>query len=207
MAIPRPTEFTTLLIELRQGNKAAADEAFDMVYQELRRLARYYLRHERPNHTLQATALVHEVYLRLFGDAEIEWVDRVHFFRVAGRQMRRILADYGRAARAEKRGGQLARLSFSEAQGFVWQRSEDLLALEEALGRLEQISRRASEIVELRFLCGFTEKEAAEALDISVATLKREWAFAKGFIYRQLTGAESAGNQADDQTLLSTPRP
>jgi RNA polymerase sigma factor (TIGR02999 family) len=94
MSIRQPIEFTTLLIEIRQGNKTAADEAFDMVYQELRRLARYYLRHERPDHTLQATALVHEVYLRLFGDAEIEWVDRVHFFRVAGRQMRRILADY-----------------------------------------------------------------------------------------------------------------
>jgi RNA polymerase sigma factor (TIGR02999 family) len=135
---------------------------------------------------------VHEVYLRLFGDAEIEWVDRAHFFRVAGRQMRRVLADYGRATRAEKRGGHLARLSFSEAQGFVWQRPEDLLALEEALSRLEQISRRASEIVELRFLCGFTEKEAAEALEISVATLKlkREWAFAKGFILRQLTGVD-----------------
>jgi RNA polymerase sigma factor (TIGR02999 family) len=191
MATPQPTEFTTLLIDLRQGNKAAADEAFDLIYQELRRLARYYLRHERPNHTLQATALVHEVYLRLFGDAEIEWVDRAHFFRVAGRQMRRILADYGRAARAEKRGGHLAKISFSEAQGFVWQRPEDLLALEEALGRLEQISRRAGDIVELRFLCGLTEKEAAEALDISVATLKREWAFAKGFILRQLAGEES----------------
>ncbi|HEY9432580.1 MAG TPA: ECF-type sigma factor [Blastocatellia bacterium] len=105
--------------------------------------------------------------------------------------MRRILADYGRAARAEKRGGHLAKLSFSEARGFVWQRPEDLLALEEALSRLEQISRRAGEIVELRFLCGFTEKEAAEALDISVATLKRDWAFAKGFILRQLTGEKS----------------
>jgi RNA polymerase sigma factor (TIGR02999 family) len=196
MAIPQPIEFTTLLIELRQGNKAAADEAFDMVYHELRRLARYYMRYERPDHTLQATALVHEVYLRLFGDAEIEWVNRVHFFRVAGRQMRRILADYGRAARAEKRGGDMARLSFSEARGFVWQRPEDLLALEEALSRLEQISRRASEIVELRFLCGFTEKEAAEALEISVATLKRDWAFAKGFILRQLTGEEPMANVA-----------
>lgn len=190
MATPQPIEFTTLLIELRQGDKAAADDAFDLVYQELRRLARYYLRQERPNHTLQATALVHEVYLRLFGDVEIEWVDRVHFFRVAGRQMRRILADYGRATRAEKRGGQMAKLSFSEAQGFAWQRPEDLLALEEALSRLEQISRRASDIVELRFLCGFTEKEAAEALDISIATLKRDWAFAKGFILSQLTGEE-----------------
>jgi RNA polymerase sigma factor (TIGR02999 family) len=190
MAIPHPIEFTTLLTELRQGNKTAVDEAFDMVYQELRRMAGYYLRHERPNHTLQATALVHEVYLRLFGAAKIEWVDRAHFFRVAGRHMRHILADYGRAAKAEKRGGQLAKLSFSEAQGFVWQRPEDLLALEEALSRLEQISQRASEIVELRFLCGFTEKETAEALDISVATLKRDWAFAKGFIHRQLTGGE-----------------
>jgi RNA polymerase sigma factor (TIGR02999 family) len=191
MSIRQPIEFTTLLIDIRQGNKAAADEAFDMVYQELRRLARYYLRYERPNHTLQATALVHEVYLRLFGDTDIEWVDRVHFFRVAGRQMRHILADYGRAARAEKRGGHLAKLSFSEAQGFVWQRPEDLLALEEALSRLEQISQRAGEIVELRFLCGFTEKEAAEALGISVATLKRDWAFAKGFILRLLTGEKS----------------
>src|SRR5262249_52041946 len=144
MTSSQPSEFTTLLIEWRQGNQAAADEAFTMVYQELRRLAQYYLRKERPNHTLQATALVHEVYLRLFGEAEIELENRAHFFRVAGRQMRRILVDYGRAARAEKRDDQRARLFISESQGVVWQRTEDLLALDEAIGRLEAISRRAA---------------------------------------------------------------
>lgn len=203
MASPQSSEFTTLLIEWRRGNQAAADEAFAMVYQELRRLAQYYLRQERPNHTLQATALVHEVYLRLFGEVEIEWVNRAHFFRVAGRQMRRILVDYGRAGRAEKRDGRRAEMLLDKSQGIVWQRTEDLLALDEALSRLEQISRRAAEIVELRFLCGLTEKETADALDISIATLKRDWVFAKRFIYHQLTGGEPETEIADDQTSLS----
>lgn len=203
MTSPQSSEFTALLIEWRQGNQAAGEEAFAMVYQELRRLAQYYLRQERSNHTLQATALVHEVYLRLFGEAEIEWENRAHFFRVAGRQMRRILVDYGRAGRAEKRDGQRAGILLDKSQGVVWQRTEDLLALDEALNRLEQISRRAAEIVELRFLCGLTEKEAAEALDISIATIKRDWVFARAFIYRQLTGGEPEAELADDQTSLS----
>src|SRR5262249_43615260 len=152
----------------------------------------------------QATALVHEVYLRLFGEAEIEWENRAHFFRVAGRQMRRILVDYGRAGRAEKRDSRRARILLDKSQGIVWQRTEDLLALDEALGNLDQISRRAAEIVELRFLCGLTEKETAEALDISIATLKRDWVFAKGFIYRQLTGGEPEGEHAGNHTSLST---
>ncbi|HKQ77744.1 MAG TPA: sigma-70 family RNA polymerase sigma factor [Blastocatellia bacterium] len=200
----KASEFTSLLIEWRQGNQAARDEVFAMVYQELRRLAQYYLRQERPNHTLQPTALVNEVYLRLFGATEIEWKDRVHFFRVAGRQMRRILVDYGRAGRAEKRDGRKVMLHINESQGITWQRSEDLLALDEALNQLEQIAPRASEIVELRFLCGFDEKETAEALEISISTLKRDWAFAKGFIYRQLTGAESEGEHTESQMSLST---
>jgi len=198
------SEFTSMLIEWRQGNQAARDEVFAMVYQELRRLAQYYLKQERPNHTLQATALVNEVYLRLFGATEIEWKDRVHFFRVAGRQMRRILVDYGRAGLAEKRDGRKAMLHINESHGITWQRSEDLLALDEALVQLEKIAPRASEIVELRFLCGFDEKETAEALDISVSTLKRDWAFAKGFIYRQLTGSESEGEHTESQMSLST---
>src|SRR5215813_5167139 len=204
MTSPNPSEFTSLLIEWRRGDQAAGNEVFALVYQELRRLAQYYLRNERSNHTLQATALVNEVYLRLFGAAEIEWKDRVHFFRVAGRQMRRILVDYGRAGRAEKRDGRRALLFINESQGIVWQRSEDLLALDEALSKLEQIAPRASEIVELRFLCGFAEKETAEALDISIATLKRDWAFAKGFIYRQLTGAGTEDEHSDDQASLPT---
>lgn len=204
MTSPNPSEFTSLLIEWRQGNQEAGAEVFAIVYQELRRLAQYYLKQERPNHTLQATALVHEVYLRLFGATEIEWKDRAHFFRVAGRQMRRVLVDYGRAGQAVKRDGRRARLFINESQGIVWQRSEDLLALDEALSQLEQISPRASEMVELRYLCGFAEKETAEALEISVATLKRDWAFAKGFIYRQLTSGDPEGENADDQTSLST---
>jgi DNA-directed RNA polymerase specialized sigma24 family protein len=104
----------------------------------------------------------------------------------------------------QERDGRRATLFINESQGIVWQRSEDLLALDEALSQLEQISPRASEIVELRFLCGFAERETAEALDISVATLERDWAFAKGFIYRQLTGGQPEGEHSDDQTSLST---
>jgi RNA polymerase sigma factor (TIGR02999 family) len=190
MNSPSPSDFTSLLVEWRKGDKDAGEVIIAMVYQELRRLAQYYMHQERSDHTLQATALVHEVYVRLFGEAEVEFKDRAHFFQLAGRQMRRILIDYGRAVQADKREGERTKVSFDEVLGLTWERHEDLLALEEAISQLEQFSSRAVQIVELRFFCGLTAKEAAEALGISRATLNRDWGFAKAFIYRQLTGDE-----------------
>jgi RNA polymerase sigma factor (TIGR02999 family) len=204
MSSPNSVDFTDLLAEWRKGDKEAGETAIAMVYQELRRLAQYYMQQERSDHTLQATALVHEVYVRLLGETEIEFRDRAHFFQVAGRQMRRILIDHGRALHADKREGDRVKLSLDDARGLTWEHPEDLLALEEALGHLEQFSPRAAQIVELRFFCGLTEKEVADALDISRATIKRDWSFAKAFIYRQLTGEELPEEQAGARGSLKT---
>jgi RNA polymerase sigma factor (TIGR02999 family) len=182
-----------LLIKWRQGDKLAAEAAIALIYQEMRRLAQYYMQRERSGHTLQATALVHEVYLRLFGEAQVEWQDRAHFFTVVGRQMRRILVDHARTMHAEKRDGERAQIFFDEPSGLAdWERLEDLIALDEALVCLEMIAPRAGKVVELRYLCGLTEKEAADALGISIATLKREWSFAKAWLYRRLSSAATA---------------
>ncbi len=190
MVPPHDTNFTEWLLRWRAGDLAAGEVVMTMIYQELKRLAHYYLREERSDHTLQATALVHETYLRLFGDAQIEFNDRAHFFHLAGRQMRHILVDYGRAARADKRAGGQIKLSLEEARGIEWKCSDDLLALDESLDQLEQISPRAVRIVELRFLCGLTEQDTADLLNISLATLKRDWSFAKAFLHERLFSDE-----------------
>lgn len=203
MASPQPlgstagstAGFTALLIEWRKGDREAGEAAISMVYQELRRLAQYYLQQERANHTLQATALVHEVYVRLFLEANVEFQNRAHFFQLVGRQMRRILIDHGRALRADKREGELNKYSLDEARTMTWEHPSELLELEQALDQLEQIAPRAAQIVELRFFCGLTEHEAAESLGISVATLKRDWSFAKSFIYRRMTSGEFIENE------------
>ncbi len=188
-------KFTALLVEWRNGNREAGEVVMAIIYQELRRLAQHYLQNERKDHTLQATALVNEAYLRLFNEAEIEFQNRAHFFTVIGRQMRRILIDYGRSAHAQKRAGGYKKISLEEADGLTWQKPEELMALEEALRKLEGISPRAAQIVDLRFFCGLNEKEAADVLNISLATLKREWSFAKSFIYRQLTAQAGSGTE------------
>lgn len=179
-------EFTALLDEYRAGDRTAGERLVAIVYQELRRLAQYYLRNERPGHTLQATALVHEAYLRLFGSEVCEWRNRAHFFAVAARQMRRLLVDHARAVNAEKRHGARIIVPLEEVTGKAPERDEDIVAMDEALTRLEQVSSRAGQVVELRFFGGLTETEAAETLGISTATLKRDWDFAKAWLYRQL---------------------
>lgn len=184
-----PNEFTALLTEYRNGDQEAGKQLAVVVYQELRRLAQYYLQTERPDHTLQATALVHEAYVRLFSDGECAWRDRAHFFNVAAQQMRRLLVDHARAAQADKRYGGKLKVSLEALTRVAEERDEDLIALDEALSRLEALYPRASRIVELRFFGGLTEKEASEVLEISTATLKRDWDFAKAWLYRQLSSA------------------
>jgi len=181
-------DFTALLIEYRNGNQEAGRQLVGVVYQELRRLAQYYLKQERPDHTLQATALVHETYMQLFGDGVCDWRDRAHFFNVAAQQMRHLLVDHARAARAEKRYGGKLKLSLEALTGVAEERDEDLIALDEALERLEALYPRASRAVELRFFGGLTEKETAEVLGISIATLKRDWDFARAWLYGQICG-------------------
>ncbi len=183
-------EFTALLVEYRSGHQEVGEQLVSLVYQDLRRLANYYLQQERPEHTLQATALVHEAYLRLFDAGAFEWRDRAHFFAIAARQMRRILVDHARQTQAEKRYGGQLKLSLEEVTGEAEQRDEDLVALDEALSELEKVSARASQIVELRFFAGLTEKEVADAIGISLATLKRDWDFAKAWLYQQIRGGD-----------------
>ena len=175
-----------LLAAWRQGDSAAADELIRLTYTELRRMAGHYMKAERPEHTLQPTALVHEVYLRIFAGEPMDWKDKNHFFAVAAKQMRRVLLDYARARGAERRGGDSQRLPLEDLDTLPERHRDDVLVLDEALHSLEKLDPRASQVVELRYFGGLTETEAASVLDISVATLKRDWEFAKAFIARQL---------------------
>jgi RNA polymerase sigma factor (TIGR02999 family) len=160
------------------------------VYDELRRVARRHLRHEQPGHALQATALVHEVYLRLVDVDRLTLTNRTHFFAVAAKLMRQILVDHGRRQRAGKRGGGATVLSLDEALPAAWTSSVDVLALDQALDALSAIDPRQCRVVELRFFAGLTIDEAATALGISPATVEREWVLAKAWLFRRLSPSE-----------------
>jgi RNA polymerase sigma factor (TIGR02999 family) len=186
MGTPDSRHITTLIGELRQGNVGARDELVTIVYPELRRIAAHYLRLERPGHTLRTTGLVNEMYLRLFGPDHGDWQSRAHFFSAVAREMRHILVDYARARNAKKRPDRHLAISLSDAEPAAGEPAEDLVALDEALTRLEKIDPRASRVVELRYFTGLSEREAAEALGIGVSTLKRDWNFAKAWLLDQL---------------------
>lgn len=175
-----------LLAGLRQGDPNATEKLIRLTYKELRRLAGHYMKSERPNHTLQPTALVHEVYLRIFADEPMDWNDQKHFFAVAAKQMRRVLLDYARANGAERRGGDYQRLPLQDIEALPSKPNADLLDLDQALEDLSKVDPRAGQVVELRYFGGLTETEAASVLGISVATLKRDWEFGRAFIARQL---------------------
>ncbi|HET8550149.1 MAG TPA: sigma-70 family RNA polymerase sigma factor [Bryobacteraceae bacterium] len=177
---------TRLLSEWRMGKHESAKQLMALVYEELHRAAAREMRRERRNHTLQTTALVHEACLRLCGAAPVDWQDRRHFFAVAAQQLRRVLVDHARRAGSEKRGGGRIRLSLEEYDGEVLPLDERLLAVDEALSRLYQLDPRAAQVVELRFFGGLSERDAAETLDISVATVKRDWDFARTWLASQL---------------------
>ena len=180
---------TQLLSEASQGNQAALDQLFPLVYNELRRLADSYLRNERSDHTLQATALVHEAYLRLVDQTSISWQNRAHFFSVAAQVMRHILVDHARSHQRAKRGGSARKLSLDEAVGLFAEKDINLVALDEALTNLEKLDPQQGRIVELRFFGGLTIDELAEVLKISPATVSREWALAKMWLHRAVTNA------------------
>jgi RNA polymerase sigma factor (TIGR02999 family) len=182
-----PGDITLLLTELQAGNRAAESKLVPLVYDELRRLARRYMRGERAEHTLQPTALVHEAYLRLIGQRDVEWQNRAHFFGVAAQLMRRILVDHARARKAEKRGGSAPKVSLDETLVFTEAKGADLLALDEALTRLTERDPRQGRIVELRFFGGLTEDEAAEVLGVSTRTVKRDWNVARAWLYKELS--------------------
>jgi len=177
---------TRLLKEWSGGNKAALDELMPLVYQQLRKLASICLNAERPDHTLRATALVHEAYLRLV-DADVAWQDRVHFFAVCARLLRRILVDHARIHHRQKRGGGAETISLDDAVIIGPQTAAEIVALDEALQRLAAHDRRKSEIVQLLCFGGLTYDEAAAALKISPATIDREMRMAKAWLHRELT--------------------
>ena len=178
---------TSLLVEWRGGNREAGNQLMAASYDNLCRLAGHYLRHERSDHTLQATDLVNELYVKLFSSAPVEWQDRVHFFAVAGRQLRRILVDHARARRASKRGGDAVRVSLTAARGVPEAIDLDVLEIDEALTRLEALDARVASGVELRFMAGLGEAEIAEVLGVSPATVRRDWRFARAWLISQLT--------------------
>ena len=178
---------TGLLAKWRGGNQEAANQLMELVYGELHRIASREMRRERGEHTLQTTALVHEMYLRLFGSDPVDWKDRAHFFAVAAQQLRRVLVDHARRVRSGKRGGGQIRLELLECDG-AWELDERLLAVDESLTRLQALDERAAKVIELRFFGGLSEAEAAEALNISITTLKRDWDFARTWLASQLAG-------------------
>ncbi|MGO8793159.1 MAG: sigma-70 family RNA polymerase sigma factor [Terriglobia bacterium] len=181
-----PGDITLLLTELQVGNRAAESKLVPLVYDELRRLARRYMRGERADHTLQPTALVHEAYLRLLGQRDVQWQNRAHFFGVAAQLMRRILVDHARAHRAEKRGGDEPKVTLDTVFVFTEAKGADLVAVDEALTRLTERDPRQGRIVELRFFGGLTEEEAAEVLGVSTRTVKRDWKVARAWLYKEV---------------------
>ena len=180
-------QITQLLQEFRDGQHDTLDKLLPMVYDELRQLANSYLRKERNNHTLQPTALVHEAYLRLIGQNEIEWQNRAHFFGVSARLMREILIDYARSKNRQKRGGEFkTQILLDEAVRFSKETQLDVIAVDEALSKLEKLDARQARIVEMKFFGGLKVEEIGEVLDISSATVKREWSTAKLLLYKML---------------------
>jgi RNA polymerase sigma factor (TIGR02999 family) len=181
---------TDLLLAWGRGDRDACDRLMPLVYDELRRLAGHYMRKEPVGHTLQATALVNEVYLRLVDVERIQLEGRHHFFALAARMMRRLLVDSARARGNEKRGGRLRRVPLDEASGVLAGSGLDFEALDEALQRLESIHPRKVQVVELRFFGGFSIEQAADTLRVSTDTAKRDWRFAKMWLLRELTEAD-----------------
>jgi RNA polymerase sigma-70 factor, ECF subfamily len=186
---------TVLLQRFRRGDKQAADELLPLVYQELRKLAASRMKRERPGHTLQPTALVHEVYLKLAMGASVDWQSRAHFYAVAAQYMRRITVDHARAAHAGKRGGATISVSLDDFTGTTLPPSESMMALDEALFHLEHVDPRAAKIVELRFFGGLTEREITEVLGIGLTTLKRDWEFARAWLGSQLKSGQRKSSE------------
>jgi RNA polymerase sigma factor (TIGR02999 family) len=187
-----PVDVTNLLIAWGKGDPDAFDRLMPEVRNELHRIAQRYMAGERPGHDLQATALINEAYLRLVDWRNIQWADRAHFFGMAANVMRRVLVDYARRRDRVKRGGQGIQVSLRESAHVATPARADVLALDEALQRLETLDPRKSRIVEMRFFGGLTMEEAAEALDVSVATVRRDWVLARAWLSRELKPGEGS---------------
>ncbi|QQS47563.1 MAG: sigma-70 family RNA polymerase sigma factor [Acidobacteriota bacterium] len=184
-------DITQLLLAWGEGDQAALERLMPLVYEEMRKIARRYMVRQRPDHTLQTTALVNEAYLRLIDSSKVKWQNRAHFFAISAQLMRRILVDFARARMNQKRGGGVQKVVLDEALTISAEPSEELVALDDAMNELAAIDKRQSQIVELRYFGGLTEEETAEVLDISTRTVRRDWSLARAWLYRQLNQDKS----------------
>jgi len=183
-------DITALLVDWNNGDKSAIDRLLPLVERELHRLAHSYVRREDPDHTLQTTALINETYLRLIDQRKVQWQNRAHFFGIAAQIMRRILLNYARDQNRMKRGGRTIHVSLSEAMVMPAEKDRELIALNDALTRLEAIDERKSKVVELRYFGGLTVPEVAEVLKVSEITVMRDWAFAKAWLLREMQNGQ-----------------
>ena len=183
---PAPPQVTGLLLAWGKGDDAALERLIPLVHAELRRIAGRHMAHERAGHSLQATALVNEAYLRLVDVRQMKWQDRAHFFAMSARLMRRILVDFARSRGYQKRGGGVEKVSFDEGLVVSNERGSDLVALDDALIALAEVDSRKSQVVEMRFFGGLSVEETAEALHVSPETVMRDWKLAKAWLLREL---------------------
>lgn len=183
-------DVTQILADLERGSNQAASDLLPLVYEELRRLAAWHLANEQPGQTLQATALVHEAYLRLVGKENPQWNGRRHFFGAAAEAMRRILVENARRKQRAKRGGGMTRVPLEEESLVAPLPDDEMLALDEALDRLALVDPRAAELVKLCFFVGLTQEQAAKHLDVSISTVERTWAYARAWLFREIHGSE-----------------
>ena len=183
-------DITALLVDWNNGDKSAIERLLPLVERELHRLAHSYMRREDPDHTLQTTALINETYLRLIDQRKVQWQNRAHFFGIAAQIMRRILLNYARDQNRLKRGGRAIHVSLSEAMVMPGEKDREIIALNDALTRLEAIDERKSKVVELRYFGGLTVPEVAEVLKVSEITVMRDWAFAKAWLLREMQNGQ-----------------
>jgi RNA polymerase sigma factor (TIGR02999 family) len=196
MSTPSQHEITRLLLDWRDGDREALDQLVPIVHQELRRLARHYMRGERTGHTLQTSALINEAYLRLVDHTRIDWQNRAHFFGVAAQAMRRVLVDHARARGYQKRGAGAHAVELEEVALLAEERASELVALDEALAGLARFDPRKAQVVELRYFGGLTGEEIAEVLGLSPATVQREWQSAKLWLLQALSDTNSGYGDA-----------
>jgi RNA polymerase sigma factor (TIGR02999 family) len=183
---PAGQDVTRLLHQWGAGDPGALDQLVPLVYRELRKMAKRYMRQQDPNHTLQSTAIVHEAYVKLLGGGERDWENRSHFFAVAAKAMRQVLVDHARSRLSVKRGGQMRRVELEEGAAMCSGREREIVALDEALTALAAVDPRKGEVVELRYFSGLSVEETAKVLNVSPKTVARDWDFAKAFLQREI---------------------
>jgi RNA polymerase sigma factor (TIGR02999 family) len=194
--VPEQHDVTRALLDAAEGDRAARDLLWQLTYDELRRIARAHLRREAPNHTLSATSLVHEAYLRLVDQTRVNWQNRSHFFGVASQACRRVLVDHARQRLAQKRGGGAVAVTLNEHLALTEDRTDEILAVNRALERLATVDERLCRLVEYRYFGGLSEEETAEVLGLSTRTVRRDWAKAKGWLYEELRSSGGSHEEA-----------